>query len=648
MHGIHPQKLQFAIHFRADLFPAAAVSVHHGDVQSVLHTLSPDLIAHGTAKFRPGTGPAVFTTDTKQTVLDLLHDPVNFYAQRAESKLGIPGAMTGWRSTVMQRVTETLNTIPLDTPLQECTPLGYHTHDASAMRAFLDRYQGHGVVCTTMDKAANTMIFRCPKAYVSDTLADFCSASVYTAVTEDADSLLQSHNAFLTSYGVPIDRSCQDLPHYVATMKLHKQPPGCRYISSSATSSMQVVSVWLNRLFNALLPEIDHLFAKVMKDTGIAAFWTHRSWILKNTAEVIPLIQAWNQIYAATSASSTSPPYLQTFDFERLYTNIDTNDMLSSIMELVRDIFSSDTRHQFAGIKVCTTKKAQWLKQDQMPASDQSRFKRGKGGNSFVFDVDTISTWLAYLLQNMFVTFGEQVQRQTQGTPMGTNCASHLANFFLAMYELRFLRHLSAIIANAALPDPLRHTARHIFHAFLLTRRYIDDLLSINNPYLKLLRYTTDHPFFPEIHGIYPPALSLACTSAGTSVSYMDISITPTPGQTHLHRLTTILYDKREHPPLSDLCIIKFPHISSNISATAKYGIITSQFHRYRRIIMWREDFIFRLARLVKELANKGYILDNMRQQILRLCRQYPSLYGTHSDKLTADINSKIDDVMTT
>lgn len=59
---------------------------------------------------------------------------------------------------------------------------------------------------------------------------------------------------------------------------------------------MKTISLGLNKLFNALLPEVDKLFAAVMRQAGIYAEWTHRSWILKNSAEVIPLIHAWNQI----------------------------------------------------------------------------------------------------------------------------------------------------------------------------------------------------------------------------------------------------------------------------------------------------------------------------------------------------------------
>lgn len=77
-------------------------------------------------------------------------------------------------------------------------PISYDRHDVSRMHTFLHSFQGHGVVCTTMDKAANTLVFRCPKAYVTDILQDFHSASVYSDVSHSSKGLVAAHNAFLT------------------------------------------------------------------------------------------------------------------------------------------------------------------------------------------------------------------------------------------------------------------------------------------------------------------------------------------------------------------------------------------------------------------------------------------------------------------
>lgn len=86
----------------------------------------------------------------------------------------------------------------------------------------------------------------------------------------------------------------------------------------------------------------------------------------------------------------------------------------------------------------------------------------------------------------MFVRFGDQIFLQIQGTPKGTNCASHLADFYLTNYELNFLSRLANVFLDMSLAF-LHSIVSQIARAFVFTKRYIDDLLSINNPYLRLL-----------------------------------------------------------------------------------------------------------------------------------------------------------------
>ena len=50
---------------------------------------------------------------------------------------------------------------------------------------------------------------------------------------------------------------------------------------------------------------------------------------------------------------------------------------------------------------------------------------------------------LTYLLDNIFIRFGTKLYRQTIGIPMGTNCASLIADLFLFCYERDFLAFLS-------------------------------------------------------------------------------------------------------------------------------------------------------------------------------------------------------------
>ena len=110
---------------------------------------------------------------------------------------------------------------------------------------------------------------------------------------------------------------------------------------------------------------------------------------------------------------------------------------------------------------------------------------------------------IEYLVDNIFVQVGNKVFRQCVGIPMGTDCAPLLANLYLFYYEYHFLK---CLIKNNC------YKAKH----FSNTVRYIDDLLTLNNP-----------SFEAEIGNIYPPELVLKNTTESYSmVSYLDTSIT--------------------------------------------------------------------------------------------------------------------------
>ena len=93
---------------------------------------------------------------------------------------------------------------------------------------------------------------------------------------------------------------------------------------------------------------------------------------------------------------------------------------------------------------------------------------------------------LSFLLDNIYIRFGTKLYRQIVGIPMGTNCAPFVADLFLFCYERDFMKNLSSDIQA------------DFIKAFNLTSRYIDDLLSIDNPYIEGM-----------VNQIYPPELQL-------------------------------------------------------------------------------------------------------------------------------------------
>ena len=122
-----------------------------------------------------------------------------------------------------------------------------------------------------------------------------------------------------------------------------------------------------------------------------------------------------------------------------------------------------------------------------------------------------------------------------------------------------------------------------------MTFRYIDDVLSLNNP--KLGDY---------IDVIYPQELQIQdTTDAGNWANYLDLRLEfYTNGG-----LTTQLYDKRDDFNFS---IVNFPFIDSNY-------------------ICEYNDFLYRGSILTSKLLKQGYSVEKLKTA-------FRKFYGRHSD----------------
>ena len=76
---------------------------------------------------------------------------------------------------------------------------------------------------------------------------------------------------------------------------------------------------------------------------------------------------------------------------------------------------------------------------------------------------------LTFLRDNIYIRFDTKLFRQIMGIPVGTNCASLVADLFLFCYERDFMVSLS------------EEKQSEVIEAFTWTSRYLDDLLNIDN-----------------------------------------------------------------------------------------------------------------------------------------------------------------------
>ena len=84
-----------------------------------------------------------------------------------------------------------------------------------------------------------------------------------------------------------------------------------------------------------------------------------------------------------------------------------------------------------------------------------------------------VTPYCMYLSDNIYIRFGNKLNRQIVGIPMSSNYAPLVVDLFLFCYEGDFMTSLSD--DNQA----------DIIEAFNSTSRYLDDLRNIDNLYFK-------------------------------------------------------------------------------------------------------------------------------------------------------------------
>ena len=123
-------------------------------------------------------------------------------------------------------------------------------------------------------------------------------------------------------------------------------------------------------------------------------------------------------------------------------------------------------------------------------------------------------------MDNIYVSFGEQLFQQKVGIAIGTNGAPLLADLFSCFY------------GNKVLDQLVQEGKRKFASMFSLSYRYIDDLISFSSKRFK--EFVSD---------IYPKEFTISETTECTSVaSYLDLPFM----REENNNIATKLYDKRD------------------------------------------------------------------------------------------------------
>ena len=95
-------------------------------------------------------------------------------------------------------------------------------------------------VLVPAEKAANIVIIVCKKHYVDTLVKELGINNVninnptYIQIDDSFETIVKSHNQFITSVGLEMSEEDQNLPYMYWTPKLHKSPYKHRFISGSS------------------------------------------------------------------------------------------------------------------------------------------------------------------------------------------------------------------------------------------------------------------------------------------------------------------------------------------------------------------------------------------------------------------------------
>ena len=261
----------------------------------------------------------------------------------------------------------------------------------------------------------------------------------------------------------------------------------------------------------------------------------------KCRVEFFKRLKSWVREYALNIDGIINE--VSSFDFSTLYTSLPHDLIKEKVLSLVKWCFNRESKTY-----LCT--------------SDKAGFFSNKTYDSYkCWTCSEFSEAFTFLMEHIYVQFGDMVYQQIVGIPMGTNCAPLIADLFLYCYERDFMSNLQ------------KSKRFDLIDKFNDTSRYLDDIFTIDNP-----------EFAEHIPDIYPRELQLNKANASDKgTSFLDLNIKVVGSNIH-----TSVYDKRDD---FGFPIVNFPWLSGDVPRLPSYGIYISQLVRFARCCTSVFDF---------------------------------------------------------
>lgn len=425
-------------------------------------------------------------------------------------------------------------------------------------------------IISPVDKAAGNYSFTCKRLYKDILIKELHKPNgAYLTSNNTVNDILTRHKSFLLQIGLWNDKAdFQKLPGMQVLNKFHKVPVGSRFIATSAKCTTTKMSVFVSKVIQFFMSELAKNDDVCFANTGIRRYFVVRSY---------------QEVIEFASKLRCNARVLGSGDFSTMYTAIphqDLCDRLTRVINEVRVIGKTvlnvlNDNAVFIDY-VSNTGVVKWLS-----APRGNREVRTKARQSI--SLDTFITTFQFMVNNVYVSVGDKLYRQTIGVPMGTNSGGDIANLYLFSYESSYIDRL--VTSGETVKAK----------CFCNTARLIDDTLSLDNPH-----WQSAVTVSAENGGMYPGVLPYNDTrknSFETNFIGMRIVINAK------RKVELDVFDKRKEFKFQ---VQRYPNMKSFIPEGIPYGVFIGQLHRYYDICCQPKAFICNSVWLASMLIQQG------------------------------------------
>ena len=294
---------------------------------------------------------------------------------------------------------------------------------------------------------------------------------------------------------------------------------------------------------------------------------------------------------------------MSSHDFSSMYTTLDHKILLQLLDEFIDLVFTTE-HTKSANRRILLLKKGGTFEWTNKKASEDTRTTQH-------FDARRLKGWIHYLINNMYVEVGGALFQQVVGIPMGTNSAPMIANLSLFMAEFNYIKGIANNIRHVG--DKQWVLLRQLSYC----NRFIDDLLNL------CVERDGQHGFNGIALKIYSKIGLKITDETGSNphqIDYLDMTIWYDKEQ---KMMVSKLFDKRVGLAKKGLQMNRFPHVDSCLSAQCKYGIVTSQCHRFMKACSLPKHFLRAAVDLRETFIAKGYQAKPLDKLFKRFIQQH-------------------------